>query len=209
ETKAALEKIVNVRLSAAQPTNLPKHNSDAKYIKYKPSQQNAAFNSGARERVISMVVMLVDPLESPKFRHKRVPRASVMHSPPRPVTVKDQQDWKLPPCISNWKNPKGYTIPLDKRAEGREVVAMRSKVQKEILLKEKERKEHELRVLAHKARSERIDVVPPAAAVVPVVSETSDVDDGDIRVDYEQREKNYPEREERLQREKIREERRK
>ncbi|CAL5206310.1 unnamed protein product [Lathyrus oleraceus] len=127
DTKAALEKIVNVRLSAAQPKNVPKHNSDAKYIKYKPSQQNAAFNSGARERVIRMVEMPVDPLEPPKFKHKRVPKASgsppvpVMHSPPRPVTVKDQQDWKIPPCISNWKNPKGYTIPLDKRlaADGR------------------------------------------------------------------------------------------
>ncbi|PNX67402.1 SNW domain-containing protein 1-like, partial [Trifolium pratense] len=32
ETKAALEKIVNVRLSAAQPKNMPKHNSDTKYI---------------------------------------------------------------------------------------------------------------------------------------------------------------------------------
>ena len=44
-----------------------------------------------------------------------------MHSPPRPVSVKDQQDWKIPPCISNWKNAKGYTIPLDKRlaADGR------------------------------------------------------------------------------------------
>ena len=29
--------------------------------------------------------------------------------------------WKIPPCISNWKNTKGYTIPLDKRlaADGR------------------------------------------------------------------------------------------
>nr|KYP37197.1 SNW domain-containing protein 1 [Cajanus cajan] len=190
ETKAALEKIVNVRLSAAQPKNVPKQNSDAKYIKYKPSQQSAAFNSGAKERVIRMVEMPVDPLEPPKFKHKRVPKASgsppvpVMHSPPRPVTVKDQQDWKIPPCISNWKNPKGYTIPLDKRlaADGRglqdvqindnfaklseslyvaeqkarEAVAMRSKVQKEMMLKEKERKEQELRALAQKARSERI-----------------------------------------------------
>ena len=31
------------------------------------------------------------------------------------VSVKEQQEWKIPPCISNWKNPKGYTIPLDKR----------------------------------------------------------------------------------------------
>lgn len=55
--------------------------------------------------------------------------------------MKEQQEWKIPPCISNWKNPKvcpallyktlsivhfvvpfqGYTIPLDKRlaADGR------------------------------------------------------------------------------------------
>jgi SNW domain-containing protein 1 len=238
KTKAALEKIVNVRLSTAQPKNVPKHNSDdAKYIKYKPSQQNAAFNSGARERVISMVEMPVDPVEPSKFKNKCVPKASgsppvpVMHSPPRPVTVKDQQDWKIPPCISNWKNPKGYTIPLDKRmaADGRglhevqindnfaklsevlyaaehkarEAVAMRSKVQKELFLKEKERKEQELRALAQKARSERIGVVPLPTAAVPLVSE---VDDGDMRVDYYDRER---ERVERLQRDKIREERRK
>ena len=45
----------------------------------------------------------------------------VMHSPPRPVTAEDQANWKIPPCISNWKNAKGYTIPLDKRlaADGR------------------------------------------------------------------------------------------
>ncbi|CAI0459724.1 unnamed protein product [Linum tenue] len=189
ETKAALEKVVKVRLSAAQPKNVPQHNSESKYIKYKPSQQSAAFNSGANERIIRMVEMPVDPLEPPKFKHKRVPRASgsppvpVMHSPPRPVTVKDQQDWKILPCISNWKNPKGYTIPLDKRLatdgrglqdvqindnfaklsealyvaeqKAREAVAMRSKVQKEMMMKEKERKEQELRALAQKARSLR------------------------------------------------------
>ncbi|KAK4280932.1 hypothetical protein QN277_012484 [Acacia crassicarpa] len=227
ETKAALEKIVNVRLSAAQPKNVPKQSSDAKFIKYKPSQQSGAFNSGAKERIIRMVEMPVDPLEPPKFKHKRVPKASgsppvpVMHSPPRPVTVKDQQDWKIPPCISNWKNPKGYTIPLDKRlaADGRglqdvqindnfaklsealyvaeqkarEAVAMRSKVQKEMQLKEKERKEQELRALAQKARSERTGVAPPAAMAIP--SERSSMEDADMRGDYEhsrEREKNYP-----------------
>ena len=131
------------------------------------------------------------PLDPPKFKHKLLPNPSasasplvpIMDSPPRPVTVKDQQDWKIPPCISNWINPKGCTIPLDKRlaADGRalhnvhinnnfatlfealylaehkarEAVAIRSKLQKEILMKEKERKERELRALAQKARSER------------------------------------------------------
>lgn len=29
-----------------------------------------------------------------------------MHSPTRKVTVKEQKEWKIPPCISNWKNAK-------------------------------------------------------------------------------------------------------
>lgn len=34
------------------------------------------------------------------------PPAPVMHSPTRKVTVKEQKEWKIPPCISNWKNAK-------------------------------------------------------------------------------------------------------
>lgn len=257
-TKSALEKIVNVRLSAAQPNNVPTQSTDSQFIKYKPSQQSAAFNSGAKERIIRMVEMQVDPLEPPKFKHKRVPKASgsppvpVMHSPPRPVTVKDQQDWKIPPCISNWKNPKGYTIPLDKRlaADGRglqevqindnfarlsealyvaeqkarEAVTMRSKVQKEMMMKEKERKEQELRALAQKARSERTGAgaggAPPPPSF-PVSFDRSAVDGGDRRIDHDDRmidrEREPPreareketreEREERLKRDSIRSER--
>ncbi|XP_052143944.1 SNW/SKI-interacting protein A [Oryza glaberrima] len=230
-TKAALEKVVNVRLSAAQPKNVPTHDSESKFIKYKPSQQSAAFNSGAKERIIRMSEMAQDPLEPPKFKHKRVPRASgsppvpVMHSPPRPVTVKDQQDWKIPPCISNWKNPKGYTIPLDKRlaADGRglqevqindnfaklsealyvaeqkarEAVQMRSKVQRELQLKEKERKEQELRALAQKARMERTGA-PPAPTGVPAGGGRGAVDDREEDMDLEQpREQRRESREER------------
>ena len=239
-TKEALEKIVNVKLSAAQPKNVPTQSSESKFIKYKPSQQSAAFNSGAQERIIRMVEMPVDPLEPPKFKHKRVPKASgsppvpVMHSPPRPVTVKDQQDWKIPPCISNWKNPKGYTIPLDKRlaADGRglqevqindnfaklsealyvaeqkarEAVAMRSKVQRELMLKEKDRKEQELRALAQKARSERTGIAPAPAAAV---SADKNMIDDDMRVEHqESRKETREEREQRMERDKLREERR-
>ncbi|KAI3514740.1 hypothetical protein L1887_13405 [Cichorium endivia] len=230
QTKAALEKIVNVRLSAAQPKNVATQSQYSKFIKYKPSQQSSAFNSGAKERIIRMVEMPQDPLDPPKFKHKRVPEANgsppvpVMHSPPRPVTVKDQQVWKIPPCISNWKNPKGYTIPLDKRlaADGRglqevqindnfaklsetlyvaepkarEAVTMRSKAQKEMMMKEKERKEQELRALAQKARSERTGAVTTTA-----VSPTAPPPSGKVVMEVD-------EREERIQREKIREERR-
>ncbi|XP_010456462.1 PREDICTED: SNW/SKI-interacting protein-like [Camelina sativa] len=224
ETKAAIEKIVNARLRTSQPSNVPKASSDSAYIKYKPSQQSAAFNSGARERIVRMVDMPVDPLDLPKFKHKRVPKASgsppvpVLHSPPRPVTVKDKQDWNIPPCISNWKNQKGYTIPLEKRlaADGRgledaqvnddfakltealyvaeqkarEAVSVRLKVQKEMVMKEKERKEQELRDLTQKARRER------AEAAVTISSESVERPGGDCET-------------ERKQRDKIREERRK
>uniref|UniRef100_A0A0D6QT85 SKI-interacting protein SKIP SNW domain-containing protein n=1 Tax=Araucaria cunninghamii TaxID=56994 RepID=A0A0D6QT85_ARACU len=244
-TKNALEKIVNVRLSAAQPKNVPQQSNDVTHIKYTPSQQSAAFNSGAKERIIRMVDMPKDPLEPPKFKHKRVPRASgsppvpVMHSPPRPVTVKDQQDWKIPPCISNWKNPKGYTIPLDKRlaADGRglqevqindnfaklsealyvaeqkarEAVEMRSKIQRELMLKEKEKKEQELRALAQRARMERSGA---AAAVAPdkgaaLTDRAAPVPDRPLSAPAPPTKETKEEREERLKREALREERRK
>ncbi|KAL4602257.1 hypothetical protein ACB092_10G040100 [Castanea dentata] len=217
ETKAALEKIVNVRLSVAQPKNMPKQSSDSNFIK-----------------IIRMMEMPVDLLEPPKFKHKRVPKAfgsppvPMMRSPPQPMIVKDQQDWKVPPSISNWKNPKGYMIPLDKRlaADGRGLQDVQindnfaklsealSKVQKEMMMKEKERKEHELRALAQKARFERTGVVPPAS--VSILSEKNAMDSSDMRIDHEcarEKEKDLPketreEREEYIQREKIREERR-
>jgi len=168
------------------------------YIRYTPSAQGGAQASGATNRVIRMVEAPVDPMEPPKFKHKRVPRgppsppAPVMHSPPRKITVQDQQDWKIPPCISNWKNIKGYTIPLDKRlaADGRgmqevqisdnfaslsealyvaernarDEVDKRANIQKRIAAKEKETKEEELRLLAQRAREER-----HAAAAPPIV----------------------------------------
>ncbi|XP_004250588.2 SNW/SKI-interacting protein-like [Solanum lycopersicum] len=171
ETKAILLQKIGTQQSWDSMESL-------KFIKYKPCKQQQG------SRLVKMVEKAVDPMEPPKFKHKKVPRASgsppvpVMHSPPRPVTVKDQQDWKIPPCISNWKNPKGYTIPLDKRlaADGSrgidevkinddfpklaealyvatekatEAIAMRSKVQREIILKEME-----LQELARNARAE-------------------------------------------------------
>ncbi|CAN6845560.1 unnamed protein product, partial [Brassica oleracea var. botrytis] len=161
ETKAATEKVVNVRLSAAQPTNVPSQSGNSKSIKYEPS--SSAFNS----RIIRMVEMPVDPLDPPKFRHKKVPRASgsppvpVMHSPPRPVTVKDQQDWKIPPCLQDVQINNSFAKLSESlyvaEEKAREAVSMRSKVQKEMVMKEKERKEQELRALAQKARSERSD----------------------------------------------------
>ncbi|KOB68067.1 Puff-specific protein Bx42 [Operophtera brumata] len=52
-------------------------------------------------------------MEPPRFQiNKKIPRAApsppapVLHSPPRRVSVKQQRDWKVPPCVSHWKNAK-------------------------------------------------------------------------------------------------------
>lgn len=192
-TRLALEKITQTKISAAMPVRAAEKQAPAQYIRYTPSQQGMAYNSGAKQRIIRMVEMQKDPMEPPRFKiNKKIPRGPpsppppVMHSPTRKVTVKEQQEWRIPPCISNWKNAKGYTIPLDKRlaADGRglqqvhinenfaklaealyiadrkarESVEMRAQLEKKLAQKEKEKKEEHLRQLAQKAREERAGI---------------------------------------------------
>ncbi|XP_038075195.1 SNW domain-containing protein 1-like [Patiria miniata] len=199
KTRQALEKLVQSKISAAMPVRCAEEKAPAQYIRYTPSQQGVAFNSGAKQRVIRMVEVQKDPIEPPKFRtNKKIPRgppsppAPVMHSPTRKVTVKEQQEWKIPPCISNWKNAKGYTIPLDKRlaADGRglqnpqinenfaklaealyiadrkarEAVEMRATMERKLATKEKEKHEENLRNLAQKAREDRAGIRTQAEA---------------------------------------------
>merc|ERR1712226_1520959 len=193
KTRQALEKLVQGKISAAMPVRHAEKQAPAQYIRYTPSQQGVAFNSGAKQRIIRMVEVQSDPMEPPRFKtNKKIPRgppsppAPVMHSPNRKVSVKEQQEWKIPPCISNWKNAKGYTIPLDKRlaADGRglqqnhinenfakmsealyiadrkarEAIEMRNSLERKMAQREKEKKEQQLRQLAQKARMERAGI---------------------------------------------------
>ncbi|KAL1512974.1 hypothetical protein ABEB36_002469 [Hypothenemus hampei] len=192
-TRLELMKLTNSKIAAAMPVRAAEKAGPAQFIRYTPSQQGAAFNSGAKQRVIRLVEAQVDPMEPPKFKiNKKIPRgppsppAPVLHSPTRRVTVKEQKEWKIPPCISNWKNAKGYTVPLDKRlaADGRglqqqhinenfaklaealyiadrkarEAVETRAQLEKKLAQKEKEAKEEHLRQLAQKARDERAGI---------------------------------------------------
>lgn len=113
-TRQALMKITNSKIAAAMPVRAAEKQAPAQFIRYTPSQQGAAYNSGAKQRVIRLVEAQVDPMEPPRFKiNKKIPRgppsppAPVLHSPTRRVTVKEQKEWKIPPCISNWKNAKG------------------------------------------------------------------------------------------------------
>jgi len=124
-TQKALEVALNSKMQAGLPKAREK--KEPVFVRYTPNPDAPGYNANCRERVIKLVEKQVDPLMPPRFKHKKVPRGPpsppppVHHSPARKLTAKDQKDWKVPPCISNWKNSKGYTIPLDKRlaADGR------------------------------------------------------------------------------------------
>lgn len=158
------------------------------FIRYVPAQE------GAQPRIIRMVEAQKDPLEPPRFRiNQKVPPpppsppAPVMHSPPRKITSEEHKKWKIPPCVSSWKNPRGYTVPLDKRCafngrtgtqpepinpkfaqlaetlyistkQHREALEEKMKAEKLMAQKEKERNEEKLRMLAQQAREERAAV---------------------------------------------------
>jgi SNW domain-containing protein 1 len=190
-TRQALEKIAMGQIAAAQPKNIRKASrSEPTYIRYTPANQMGQRGDVTHnQRIIKMVERAEDPMEPAKFKHRKLPRGPrsppppIIHSPPRKVTAKEQAEWVIPPSISNWKNPKGYTIPLDKRmaAKGqhlaevkindsfakvgealqaaeraaREEIEARARIQAQLAAKEKEDNERRLRRLAEKARREK------------------------------------------------------
>ena len=70
-TKAVIEARVNGTLSANQPKSLPAQPGAPQYIKYTPAKQGPEYNSGASHRIIKMHTVAVDPLQPPKFAHKK------------------------------------------------------------------------------------------------------------------------------------------
>jgi SNW domain-containing protein 1 len=189
KTKNALASLVEGAVQAQKPKNVRGgRRAEPTFVRYTPANQMGD-NSKKNDRIMKIVERQQDPMEPPKFKHKKIPRGPpsppppVMHSPPRKLTAEDQEAWKIPPPVSNWKNPKGYTVPLDKRlaADGRglqdvsindkfaqfaealftadrharEEVQLRAQMQQKLAEKEKAQKEEHLRQLAQKAREAR------------------------------------------------------
>lgn len=189
KTKNALASLVDGAVAAQKPKNVRGgRRAEPTFVRYTPANQMGE-NERKNDRIMKIVERQQDPMEPPKFKHKKIPRGPpsppppVMHSPPRKLTAEDQEAWKIPPPVSNWKNPKGYTVPLDKRlaADGRglqdvsindkfaqfaealftadrharEEVQLRAQMQQKLAEKEKAQKEEHLRQLAQKAREER------------------------------------------------------
>lgn len=189
KTKSALSNLVEGAVTAQKPKNIKGgKRAEPTFVRYTPANQMGE-SERKNDRVMKIVERQQDPMEPPKFKHKKIPRGPpsppppVMHSPPRKLTAEDQEAWRIPPPVSNWKNPKGYTIPLDKRlaADGRgmqdvtindkfaqfaealftadrharEEVRLRAQMQQKLAEKEKAQKEDHLRSLAQRAREER------------------------------------------------------
>lgn len=189
KTQAALAALVSGAVAAQKPKNVKGvSRKEPTYVRYTPANQMGD-NSKKNDRIMKIVERQQDPMEPPKFKHKKIPRGPpsppppIMHSPPRKLTAEDQEAWRIPPPVSNWKNPKGYTVPLDKRlaADGRglqdvtindkfaqfaealftadrharDEVKQRALMQQRLAEKEKQQKEDNLRMLAQKAREEK------------------------------------------------------
>ncbi|KAL7722524.1 Puff-specific protein Bx42 [Entamoeba marina] len=101
------------------PQNVPTPTKE--YVKYTPIQKG---HTKPPQRIIEVVDEAQDPFAPPKFKYKKQPPKQVtepvpiMHSPPKKLSKKEIDDTYIPPCISSWKNNKGYTIALDKRLGG-------------------------------------------------------------------------------------------
>lgn len=196
-TQAALQKILSKETALNKPSGSAMVNAETsnnieektQFIKYTPRPDAPGYNPAAAQRVIQMVPAQVDPMMPPKHKHKKAPRGPaedpvpVLHAPPQKLTKEERDKWNVPACISNWKNSRGYTIPLDKRlaadgrglrehsinpnfstlseslyvaeSQARQEVRLRAQVQKKLALQEKDRREEELRELANQARLER------------------------------------------------------
>ena len=80
KTRAALEKLVNGKIKAAQPKHVPDSQGKSSFIRYTPGQQGGS--DGLKQRIIKMTEVVEDPLEPPRFKHNKIPRGPQAHPHP-------------------------------------------------------------------------------------------------------------------------------
>lgn len=200
KTAEAFQSILQMKTSLAKPSGTALANastsrdqeSKTEFLSYKPNPNAPGYNpTTASQRVIRIVPKQLDPMMPPKHKHVKAPRGPedgapppVLHAPPEKLSKEEREKWNVPACVSNWKNTRGYTIPLDKRLaadgrgcredgtvnsnfatlseslylaerEAREEVRVRALVRRRQAEGEREKRERELRELAMRARLER------------------------------------------------------
>ncbi|CAH6720106.1 pre-mRNA-processing protein 45 [[Candida] jaroonii] len=110
DTKAIINKILQEKMGNGEEV-------DEDVIKYETNN----VEERGRERTIQIKQKSIDPMLPPKHKLRKNKRQET--SPPPPIlktsdvkaTKEDQDKWKIPSLVSNWKNDKGFIISLDKR----------------------------------------------------------------------------------------------
>ena len=163
-------------------TNQVKADAEDQYVKY-------ISHSSGKSRVVRIREVQEDPFAPAQYKKKKAPPGPgsppepITRSPTNKLTLKDQKEFNIPPCISNWKNSKGYTIPIEMRlsADGRNLktptvnerfshvanalyisekqarreLEEKARIQKTLKFKEMQRKEEEMRERAREAREQK------------------------------------------------------
>ncbi|RKO99264.1 hypothetical protein CXG81DRAFT_20629 [Caulochytrium protostelioides] len=196
-TRAALEKFTQEATARARPLHAQRASghtgTDASaFVRYTPA------DGAGVDRVVRLVAAPLDPMAPSRTKLKAPVRATateapapVLHAPARKISKEAMAAWRIPPSISRWKNPKGYTIALDKRlaADGRgdsdapavsnhfaelsdalqaadrqarQEVRARAELAARLAKKEQQDREDRLRELAQKAREQRAGIVSAA-----------------------------------------------
>lgn len=190
ETRSVIKSILDNKLGVSD------NHEDESFIKINTSNiynndNEEEEDDRGRERLIHVKTYAQDPMLPPKhkLRKNRVddpsPPPPVLRSNNVPKLSKEEQDkWKIPSAISNWKNNQGFTISLDKRMmnssnssapevnlqklndlstaldgadqQAREEIKLRNEIRRELQLKEQQEKEQNLQKLAQRTRNERL-----------------------------------------------------
>ncbi|KAF7458207.1 SKIP/SNW domain-containing protein [Cryptosporidium felis] len=209
KTKKALDSIIERKQDGLYAFKESSKEVETEFIRYRSSTDTIGYNPKFSERIIKVVERPKDPLEVPKFRNrilggtKREEMVPILRPPSKKLTQEEIKEWSIPPSISNWKNPMGYTIPLDKRVQAdtrnlidtsvnsrfaslseslqlaeknaREQIKLRNELQKQKKIREEMEREEKLRMLAESSRMERNKLL----LRVPKFGEEEDDDSGE------------------------------
>jgi SNW domain-containing protein 1 len=78
KTEQALMKLVAGQTAAQRPKNVQgRRNDEPQFVRYTPTQQMG--EAQGKTRIFKIQQRQIDPMEPPKFKHKRIPRYDSMH----------------------------------------------------------------------------------------------------------------------------------
>ncbi|AAS52281.1 ADR361Wp [Eremothecium gossypii ATCC 10895] len=118
-TKAYFDKLLNNKPATNSRPSTDARSGKGNYIEYKTTD---ALTNKSTSRIIKIVDHVADPLQPSQIKRKKVvapptdePVAPILHSATEKLTKEQREQWRIPSAVSNWKNPNGYAIDLEKR----------------------------------------------------------------------------------------------